>query len=96
MANKIFLQTILKFRDQIKEGSAKFADVIEDYVRTSGKTPTEEERAILIKEYYGYSNAKAKIALDILDKKQLNLIKEKLDKGGRKKWVMNLKPKMKL
>ena len=50
MANKIFLQTILKFRDQIKEGSAKFADVIEDYVRTSGKTPTEEERAILIKE----------------------------------------------
>ena len=38
-----------------------------------------------VKEYYGYSNAKAKVALDILDKKQLNLIKEKLDKGGRKK-----------
>ena len=50
MANKLFLQTILKFRDQIKEGSAKFSDVIEDYVRTSGKTPTEEERAILLKE----------------------------------------------
>ena len=50
MANKLFLQTILKFRDQIKEGSAKFSDVIEDYVRTSGKTPTEEERTILLKE----------------------------------------------
>ena len=39
----------------------------------------------LVKEYYGYSNAKAKVALDILDRKQLNLIKEKLDKGGRKR-----------
>ena len=38
-----------------------------------------------VKEYYGYSNAKAKVALDILDKKQLNLIKEKLNKGGRKR-----------
>ena len=38
-----------------------------------------------VKEYYGYSNAKAKVALDILDKKQLNLIKDKLDKGGRKR-----------
>ena len=37
------------------------------------------------KEYYGYSNSKAKVALDILDKKQLNLIKAKLDKGGRKR-----------
>ena len=26
-----------------------------------------------VKEYYGYSNSKAKVALDILDKKQLNL-----------------------
>ena len=38
-----------------------------------------------VKEYYGYSNSKAKVALDILDKKQLNLIKSKLDKGGRKR-----------
>ena len=38
-----------------------------------------------VKEYYGYSNSKAKVALDILDTKQLNLIKSKLDKGGRKK-----------
>lgn len=38
-----------------------------------------------VKEYYGYSNLKAKQALDILDNKQLKLIKEKLDKGGRRK-----------
>ena len=37
----------------------------------------------LIKEYYGYSNAKARVALDILTKEQINLIKQKVDKGGR-------------
>ena len=38
----------------------------------------------VIKEYYGYNNEKAKVALDILTKKQLKLIKEKLYKGGKK------------
>ena len=38
-----------------------------------------------VKEYYGYNNTKAKVALDILDKKQLDFIKHKLDKGGREK-----------
>jgi len=38
-----------------------------------------------VKEYYGYSNAKAKVALDILSKTQLNFIIEKMDKGGRRK-----------
>ena len=38
----------------------------------------------LIKEYYGYSNEKAKTVLDILTKDQLKLIKEKLYKGGTK------------
>ena len=37
----------------------------------------------LIKEYYGYSNIKARVALDILTKEQLNFIKERLNKGGR-------------
>ena len=37
-----------------------------------------------VKEYYGYSNEKAKSALDILTKKQLKLIKESLYKGGTK------------
>jgi len=37
-----------------------------------------------VKEYYGYNNEKAKTALDILTKKELKLIKEKLYKGGTK------------
>ena len=37
-----------------------------------------------VKEYYGYSNDKAKSALAILTKEQLKLIKEKLFKGGTK------------
>jgi len=37
-----------------------------------------------VKEYYGYSNDKAKSALDILTKEQLKLIKERLYKGGIK------------
>ena len=47
--------------------------------------PSKQKNLEYVKEYYGYSIAKAKVALDILDKKQLNLIKEKLDKGGRKR-----------
>ena len=35
-----------------------------------------------VKEFYGYSNEKAKSALDILTKDQLKNIKEKLYKGG--------------
>ena len=38
----------------------------------------------VVKEYYGYSNEKAKAALDILTKDQVKLIKEKLFKGGKK------------
>ena len=37
-----------------------------------------------VKEYYGYSNDKAKTALDILTKDDIKLIKEKLYKGGTK------------
>ena len=37
-----------------------------------------------VKEYYGYSNDKAKSALDILTRDQIKLIKEKLFKGGTK------------
>jgi hypothetical protein len=36
-----------------------------------------------VKEYYGYSNEKAREALTLLTKEQLEHIKEKLDKGGR-------------
>ena len=35
-----------------------------------------------VKEYYGYSNEKASQALKILDKQQLNFIKQRLETGG--------------
>ena len=38
----------------------------------------------LVKKYYGYSNEKAIQALRILTPDQLNYIKEKLNKGGKK------------
>ena len=38
-----------------------------------------------VKEYYGYSNEKAKDALNILTEKQIEDIKETLKKGGRTK-----------
>jgi hypothetical protein len=37
-----------------------------------------------VKRYYGYSNEKAKQALRLLSKEQLNFIKTKLDTGGLK------------
>ena len=36
-----------------------------------------------VKEFYGYNNEKAKVALDILDDEQISAIKERLNKGGR-------------
>ena len=36
-----------------------------------------------VKEFYGYSNVKAKAALDILSEEQISAIKQKLNKGGR-------------
>ena len=35
-----------------------------------------------VKQYYGYSNEKAYLALKILDKTQLNFIKQRLETGG--------------
>ena len=37
-----------------------------------------------VKEYYGYSNEKAKVALQILSNDQIKTIKDSLSKGGRK------------
>ena len=37
-----------------------------------------------VKEYYGYSNSKAKQALNLLSKDQIELIKKEIYKGGRK------------
>tara|TARA_B100001079_G_scaffold221148_1_gene197085 strand:- start:278 stop:673 length:396 start_codon:yes stop_codon:yes gene_type:complete len=36
-----------------------------------------------VKEYYGYNNEKAKVALDILNDEQISAIKRKLNKGGK-------------
>ena len=55
--------------------------------RFGGKwiTTSKSKNLEFIKKYYGYSNSKAKVALDTLTKKQIEFIKLKLDKGGRKK-----------
>jgi len=55
--------------------------------RFGGKwiTTSKSKNLEFIKEYYGYSNSKAKVALDILTKKHIELIILRLDKGGRKK-----------
>ena len=42
------------------------------------------ENLELVKQYYGYSNEKAKQALRILSKEQLNFIKSKFETGGAK------------
>jgi len=39
----------------------------------------------IVKEYYGYSNEKAREALTILSEDQLETIEKKLVRGGRKK-----------
>jgi len=51
MANKILLQTLLRFSDQIKSGAAKVQDVVTDYFNTTGKSVTDEERSIILKEF---------------------------------------------
>lgn len=38
----------------------------------------------VVKEYYGYSNEKAKSALSLLTSDQINELKKKVFKGGRK------------
>ena len=51
MANKLLLRTLAKFSDQIKSGTAKVQDIITDYFNTTGKSVTEEERAIIMNEF---------------------------------------------
>ena len=51
MSKKILFQSLLKFRDQIKDGTAKVQDIITDYFNQTGKSVTEEERAIILNEF---------------------------------------------
>ena len=39
----------------------------------------------VVKQYFGYSNNRAREALSLLNKKQIDYIKEKLYKGGKRK-----------
>jgi len=50
MANRILLQTILKFRDKIKTGAANFMDIAADYQKQTGDFLSEQDKAIALKE----------------------------------------------
>jgi hypothetical protein len=43
------------------------------------------ENLELIKEYYGYSNEKAKSVLSLLNDDQINELKTRIYKGGKRK-----------
>jgi len=45
----------------------------------------EDDGLEAVKEYYGYSNAKARSALSLLSTEEINIIKQKVDHGGRKR-----------
>lgn len=46
--------------------------------------PTEISDLDAVKEYYGYSNEKARQAISLLSADQITIIKNKVSKGGRK------------
>tara|TARA_R100001443_G_scaffold3666_1_gene11381 strand:+ start:28 stop:1065 length:1038 start_codon:yes stop_codon:yes gene_type:complete len=86
MANKLFLQTILKFSDKIKDGSVRITDIVDDYFRTSGKAPTEEESAILLKEFQ--DNAPDNVIETVFDPgmdKFGNVVKESPTQAAKRK-----------
>ncbi len=45
--------------------------------------PSKSKNLEYVKEYYRYSNEKAKSALNILNNEQITMIKQKLSKGGK-------------
>jgi hypothetical protein len=47
--------------------------------------PELDNEIEVVKEYYGYSNAKAHQVLPLLSKSQLAILKEKVNKGGKRK-----------
>lgn len=46
---------------------------------------TDDENLNVIKEYYGYSNEKAKAVLSLLNNNQIDDLKQRIYKGGRTK-----------
>jgi hypothetical protein len=51
MSRRLLLQSILKFKEGIKSGTAKVQDIVEDYFKSSGKSVTDEDRAIIMNEF---------------------------------------------
>ena len=51
MSNKLLLRSLAKFSESIKDGTAKVQDIITDYFNQTGKSVTEEERAIILNEF---------------------------------------------
>jgi hypothetical protein len=47
--------------------------------------PETESDVQVVKEYYGYSNEKARQVLALLSSDQINTLKDKVNKGGRRK-----------
>ena len=45
---------------------------------------TKESDVEVVKEYYGYSNQKARQALTLLSPEQIKILEKKVNKGGRK------------
>ena len=48
--------------------------------------PREVDNLELIKEYYGYSNEKAKSVLTLFNNEQIELLKQRIYKGGKRKY----------
>ena len=46
--------------------------------------PEQSESIELVKEYYGYNDEKARQALTLLSNEQIEMLKQKVNKGGRK------------
>ena len=62
-----------------------FINIIRKRKRFSKWNKPDLERDIeVVKEYYGYSNEKARHALTLLSPEQIIIIKKKVHKGGRK------------
>lgn len=51
--------------------------------------PSEEEDVNAVKEFYGCNNERAREFMSILTKEQIEILKKKVDKGGRKKGNSN-------
>jgi hypothetical protein len=47
--------------------------------------PQEVDNLELIKEYYGYSDEKAKSALELMNNEQIEELKQRIYKGGKRK-----------